>query len=178
MKRLIMCEGANELEIMRILLSFDCLVFGENELLGLTPYHARQLSKNAMVRTELNMYPKNDILIMRIGDKQNEKLKIPAEYRGKILGVEKYCTKPELEILLIIAEEMEHEYEKVKSRISPKEFAKKNITCGKYKYDNSSMFYKTYFADDCEKLISAIKEYKRTHKHLKDELYSADILKF
>ena len=42
MKRLIMCEGPNELEIMTILLLHDKLVFGERDLLGLTPYHARQ----------------------------------------------------------------------------------------------------------------------------------------
>ena len=62
MIRLIMCEGPNELEIMRILIRNDKLIFGEDDLLGLTPYHARQLS-NSQVRTELNMYPGNDVLI-------------------------------------------------------------------------------------------------------------------
>ena len=73
MKRLIMCEGPNELKIMRILLEYGCLIFGEDDLLGLTPYHARQIKGNAQVRTELNIYPGNDVLIMRIGDKQGEK---------------------------------------------------------------------------------------------------------
>ena len=40
MKRLIMCEGSNELEIMKILLENDALIFTEDDLLGLTPYHA------------------------------------------------------------------------------------------------------------------------------------------
>ena len=31
MKRLIMCEGPNELKIMRILLEYGCLIFGEDE---------------------------------------------------------------------------------------------------------------------------------------------------
>ena len=70
MIRLIMCEGPNELEIMRILIKNDKLIFGEDDLLGLTPYHARQLN-NSQVNTELNMYPGNDILIMRIGDVQH-----------------------------------------------------------------------------------------------------------
>ena len=68
MKRLIMCEGPNELEIMRILLEYDKLIFGEDELIGLTPYHARQIASSAQVRTELNMYPGNDVFIMRVGD--------------------------------------------------------------------------------------------------------------
>lgn len=46
MIRLIMCEGPNELEIMRILIRNDKLIFGEDDLLGLTPYHARQLSNS------------------------------------------------------------------------------------------------------------------------------------
>lgn len=36
MIRLIMCEGENELEIMRILIKNDKLIFGEDDLLGLT----------------------------------------------------------------------------------------------------------------------------------------------
>ena len=44
MKRLIMCEGPNELEIMQILLANDKLIFSEDELIGLTPYHARQIT--------------------------------------------------------------------------------------------------------------------------------------
>lgn len=57
MKRLIMCEGPNELGIMRILLENDKLIFGEDDLIGLEPYHARQITSNGQVRTQLNMYP-------------------------------------------------------------------------------------------------------------------------
>ena len=37
MKYLMMCEGTNELKIMQILL------FSSDELLGLVPFHARQI---------------------------------------------------------------------------------------------------------------------------------------
>ena len=94
---------------------YDKLIFGEYDLIGLTPFHARQITGNAQVRTELNIYPGNDVLIMRIGDVQNEKLTIPEDYREKITGVEKYCTKPEPEMLLIIAEGLTQEFEKAKS---------------------------------------------------------------
>ena len=124
MKRLIMCEGANELEIVRILLANNRLIFGEDELLGLTPYHARQITGNGQVRTELNIYPGNDVLIMRIGDAQKERLKIPEDYKGKIIGIEKYCTKPELEMLFLIAEDKVAGFEKNKSTVKPKDFAK------------------------------------------------------
>lgn len=177
MKRLIMCEGSNELEIMRILLNNGKLIFGEDELIGLTPYHARQLS-NSQVRTELNMYPRNDVLVMRIGDVQNDIFKIPNDYKKKIVEVRKYCTKPELEMLLIISEGLVLEFDKIKSKMSPKEFAKKHIKYGRRKYDNSTQFYRDYYGTNPDKLVKAIKEYKRIKGvHKKDEQYLADLLK-
>lgn len=178
MKRLIMCEGPNELEIIRILLENDALVFGEDDLLGLTPYFARQIEKSTQVQNELAMYPDNDVLVMRIGDKQRDALKIPADVKDKIIRTEKYCTKPELEMLLIISEGLVGEFEKTKSTVLPKEFAKSHIRCGRRKYNNETDFYREYYGGDCDKLVSAIREYKRIRKsHNKDELYLADILK-
>lgn len=87
---------------------------------------------------------------------QNEKLEIPSAYKDKITLVEKYCTKPELEMLLIISEDLADEYEKVKSKTKPKTFAKANIRCGKRRYDNSTAFYEEYFGQNCEKLVAAI----------------------
>ncbi len=178
MKRLIMCEGPNELAVINILLENDALKFNEDELLGLTPYHARQIS-TAQVQTALDIYPSSDIVVMRIGDTQNDELKIPKKYRGKIKRVEKYCTKPELEILLIISAGLVAEFEKTKSKLRPKEFAKANIRIGNKGYNNSSQFYKDYYENDCDKLKSAILEYYRLKKgaHEKDELYLADLLK-
>ena len=91
MKRLIICEGPNELCIMRILLNNDKLIFGEDELIGLTPYFARQLN-NATVKNELDIYPGKDVVVMRVGDVQNENLKIPEDYSEKIIrfGKKKY----------------------------------------------------------------------------------------
>ena len=45
MKYLILCEGPNELEIIRMLLEHDKLIFTEDDLLNLVPYHARQIEK-------------------------------------------------------------------------------------------------------------------------------------
>lgn len=111
-KLLVMCEGPNEKKIMDILLENDCLVFNEDDLLGLNVYHARQISKAAQVRTELNIYA-GEVEVLRVGDKQTDKLVIPKDYKNKIVKVDKYCTKPELEILLIISEGLLKEYDKV-----------------------------------------------------------------
>ena len=132
-----MCEGPNEKKIIDILLENGCLKFSHDDLLGLVPYHARQITKSGQVRAELNMYP-GKVDIYRIGDKQSDRLVIPKDYKDKICHVKKFCTKPELEILLIIAEGRMKEFEKAKSSLSPKEFAKIYIKCGKKKYDNST----------------------------------------
>lgn len=115
MKLLIMCEGPNELKIINILLENQKLKFTSDDLLGLVPYHARQIKSSAAVKAALNLYP-DEVHVLRIGDGQNEKLEIPSAYKDKITLVEKYCTKPELEMLLIISEDLADEYEKVKSK--------------------------------------------------------------
>lgn len=87
MKRLVMCEGANELTLFNILLENKALLFTEDELLGLTAYHARQIKTNAQVRMALNMYFGNDVVVMRVGDKLSDRLFIPADYKEKIFNV-------------------------------------------------------------------------------------------
>ncbi len=177
MKYLVMCEGPNELEVIKILLRHNCLKFTEDDLLGLVPYHARQIKNSGIVQAALNIYP-GKVVILRIGDKLNEKLCIPKKYQEKIVSVEKYCTKPELEILLIISEGLEKEFEKVKSKEKAKSFAKKNIRCGRRQYKNDTAFYTEYYGNNAKALVSSIKKYKHIKKsHNQDEHYLADLLK-
>lgn len=178
MKYLIMCEGPNEREIIRLLLENNRLVFTEDELLNLVPYFARQIHKSPSVQAALNLYP-GEVEVLRIGDKLSDSFKIPKEYKGKIKDVRKYCTKPELEMLLIISENLESEFEKVKSKKSPKDFSKENITYHKQRYNNNGTeFYRAYYEERIDLLVETIKRYKRLKgKHKKDEFYLADLLK-
>ena len=178
MKILIMCEGPNEKKVMDILLENGCLKFTQDDLLGLTIFHSRQISSSGQVRAELNQFP-GEVDVYRIGDKQNDKLVIPDDYKGKINTVTKYCTKPELEMLLIIAEGLVKDYEKVKSTTKAKAFAKQNIKYGKKYYDNSTKFYDDYFGHNVDVLVNAIIEYQRIRGkiHDKDEFCLADLLK-
>lgn len=57
MKLLIMCEGPNELKVINILLENQKLKFSSDDLLGLVPYHARQIKSSAAVKAALNLYP-------------------------------------------------------------------------------------------------------------------------
>lgn len=177
MKYLIMCEGPNELEVIKILLENHQLIFDRNDLLNLTPYHARQIKTSAAVKLALNIYPGN-VVVLRIGDAQTDKLIIPQEYKDKIVEVKKYCTKPEIEMLLIIAEDLLDEFEKVKSHMKPKDFAKQNIRLGRRRYDNSTNFYRDYFGRNVRILVDTIRKYKiKKGGHNKDEFYLADLLK-
>ncbi|HJD00520.1 MAG TPA: GNAT family acetyltransferase [Candidatus Dwaynia gallinarum] len=177
MKYLIMCEGSNELEVIKMLLEHDKLIFTNDDLLNLVPYHARQIGNNATVKSALNLYHGN-IHILRVGDKLNDKLKIPKEYERKIKDIKKYCTKPELEMLLIISENKHLDFEKVKSQTTPKRFSKENIVYNRIRYNGSTAFYREYYRERIELLVNAISRYKQLKgKHEKDEFYLADLLK-
>ena len=179
MKLLIMCEGPNEKAVVDMLLDEGRLKFSEDDLVGLTVYHARQLTA-PVIKTALSIYT-GDFEVYRIGDSMTDKLPVPADYKDRIKEVRKFCTKPELEMLLIIAEGKEAEFEKVKAgkhRMKPKDFCKANVVHNRKRYDNSTQFYRDYFGSDIETLVKVIKKYKQSHgAHKKDEEYLADLLK-
>lgn len=179
MRILLLCEGQNEEVLLNLLLKANALNFTIDDLIGLRPYALRQLN-NPTIISELK-HNASPVKVYRIGDKQKDKLSIPKSLKDIVSEKEiyKYCTKPELEMLLIINERLEKKYEKVKSTQSPKKFAKMNISYNGRKYDQSSDFLKEYYGGtNVKKLIDNIKKYKTYKKHNnKDELYLADILK-
>ena len=177
---LIMCEGPNERAVIEILLDSDKLIFTRDDVLGLRPLHARQIAGSAIVKNELNLYP-GCVDVLRIGDTLTDRFQIPAEYADKVRAVRKYCTKPEIEMLLIITEGLEDEFKKVKAgkrKQSAKVFSKEHIFYGRKRYDNSTQFYYDYFGDRPDELVEAIIRYKKIHgAHKKGEDYLADLLK-
>lgn len=177
---LVLCEGPNERAVIEILLDANKLIFTRDDILGLRPLHARQIAGSAIVKNELNLFP-GRVEVLRIGDTLTDRFQIPAEYEGKIGTVRKYCTKPEIEMLLILAEELQDEFGKVKAgkkKQSAKAFSKEHIFCGRKRYDNSTQFYVDYFGSRPEVLVQAIIRYKQTQgAHRKDEGYLADLLR-
>ena len=176
MKILIMCEGSNELKIINILLDGGKLKFTRDDLLDMRPFHARQLT-SPQLKPALDAYH-GEIEIYRVGDKMTDSLKIPKELSPVVISQRKFCTKPELEMLLIIAENKVAQFEKVKSSQKPKSFCKENVVFNHKNYDNSTAFYDNYFKGKIDQLVSAITEYHRIHgKHKADEGYLFDLLK-
>lgn len=176
MKYLIMCEGPNEKKIIELLLEHNKLSVSYDDLVGRQVYHARQIKTSTVVKTQLKIYG-GEVEVWRIGDKQSDKLVIPNDFKSQIKNITKYCTLPELEILLIISEQLFKEYEKTKSKIHPKQFAKENIVFNRNKYRCETKFYEEYYGQDIQKLISAIREYKqRNHSHSIEQHYLVEIL--
>lgn len=178
MRILLLCEGKNEEVLLNLLLDSNSLCITRDNLIGRRVYPVRQLS-NPIIKSELIHYGQ-PVTIYRVGDKQNDKLIIPKELKNIVYTdkIYKYCTKPELEILLILNENLIKEYDKVKSSQSPKTFAKKYIKYNGKKYDQSSEFLSIYYKGTrVENLIKNITDYKKYKKHNKDELYLYDLLK-
>lgn len=176
MKYLLMCEGNNEETVMNLLLEHNKLEFSRDDLIGLKPYPIRNL-ENAVIKSELKHY-NQPVIIYRIGDKQNDKLEIPSDLEHIVFkeNIFKYCTKPELEILMIINENLVSEFSKSKNSGDAKGFAKDKIKYNGRRYDQSSKFIEKYYEKNIDHLVANLIEYKRIKKHKKDELYLADLL--
>ena len=177
MKYLILCEGLNEVTIINILLDNNLLRFTRDDLIGLEIYHARQLVP--FLVSQILQYNSNVLQIIRIGDKLSDELKIPFSLEH-ILSKQQIIncrTHPELEILLIINQNLFSKYNKQKSNIRAKDFAKENILFNGEKYNNTSQFWYDYYAMRPHSLVNDIKKCSKIGKNKKNEIYLVDLLK-
>ena len=106
MKYLLMCEGKNEEALVNLLIDNNKLILTREDLIGRKPYNVRQLT-HPVIKTEIKHY-NDEIIVYRIGDKQSDEVKVPLDLKDYVSKsrIFKFCTKPELEILLIINEGM------------------------------------------------------------------------
>ena len=177
MKYLILCEGLNEVTIINILLDNNLLRFTRDDLIGLEIYHARQLVP--FLVSQILQYNSNVLQVIRIGDKLNDELKIPISLEH-ILSKQQIIncrTHPELEILLIINQNLFSKYNKQKSSIRVKDFAKENVLFNGEKYNNTSQFWYDYYATRPHSLVDDIKKCSKIGKNKKNEIYLVDLLK-
>ena len=165
MKILLACEGQSEVYLLNGLiergyLSFDCPLLLEE------PMHLRQLTEIAPI---INSLPVNEeIIVYRIGDTLKEALSTSKfKMRDDYIKSYKYCTKTEVEILVIINEGLYDEFLKAPKNTKPKSFINRHMPS----YDPA-----VYFLE--HDMLNALKEYKRIKKHKKDEFYLIDLLKY
>lgn len=174
MKYLVMLEGKTEKAFIEVLMEKGLFVIDEEDMLDLQPLLKRQI--DGYVATMIRQLPfEEKVRVIRIGDKISDKLKkIPKDIIGKIESEEKYLTRPEFEMLMIIHEGLFKEYQKVKSTKKAKVFAKENIKCNGVRYNNSSEWVKEYFTPiDIKKLLT---KYRRLLKHDKTQKHLLDLI--
>ena len=165
---IIACEGKSELILINHLIERDVFFAKPEELLDDRPLHMRQLTDIEAVINSLDI--NEEIYVYRIGDTQKDKLDL-SRFKERIKHIHIYnvCTKPEIEILIILAENKYREYCKIshEMNIGPKQYAK--------------MAFKNYHSIEKyieqHDIVQAIKNYKKVKKHKAGEMYLADLIK-
>lgn len=166
----IICEGSAEEAIMEILIENDLLHFKKEDLLEEQVIRCRSPKKfeERYLRTDFS----RKIKVYRILDSHKEKFKLSKTFQDKV-EVETVVTSPEIEMLIIHAENAYKDYLKKKSKVKPSDYCKTVLKLPKVKeYE----WVKAYFSD-VDKLLSAMKEYDRCTKKRKGELTLLDLVK-
>ena len=162
------CEGAAENAVMDILLDAELLVFSREEMLEEAVIRCRDGKKFEQKYLRKGFAEK--ISVIRILDSRREKFKIGKAYEHKI-DVINVVTAPEIDMLIIFAENQYKEFKK--SGKKPSDVCKENL---KMRDVKSYKHVLDYFRDSSV-LVAAIKEYHRTARIPKGEYTLLDLLK-
>lgn len=162
------CEGAAESAIIDILVDHDLLLFPRSEMLDERVIRCRNAKK--FEERYLRKGFDEPISVIRILDSRREEFHLSKAYAHKV-DVINVITAPEIEMLII---HNEGAYEKFKrSGKKPSDFCKTALKMHEVKSYN---FVKAYFSKP-EKLVEAIKAYRRTAKAQRGEYMLSDLLK-
>ena len=162
------CEGNAECTIIEILLDNGMLVFSRDNLLDNEICRCRNAKE--FQKRYLGMSFKRKITVYRILDSRREKFNLSTAYKNKVDVID-IITAPEIEMLIILNEDKYTDFKKKK--LKPSEYCKQLL---KKRNVKSSGFIKEYFKD-VNKLVNAIKEYKRVSKIPTGEKCLYDLLK-
>lgn len=165
-KYAVIAEGAAEKAVIDILFDNEKLIFKREEILEGEVLTSRSASNFA--EQYLSFKFEGKITVYRILDSRKENFKIPKEYEDKFENIN-VITRPEIEILVIIAENLYDKYKKSKEK--PSVFIAKHVKTFNKSYD----FYKMYF-NDVEVLVKCIVEYNRITRLETVEIYLNTIL--
>lgn len=162
------CEGAAENAIIDILLDCNLLIFEREEMLDEQVIRCRDAKafETRYLRKGFN----DKISVIRILDSRRENFRLGKAYQHKI-DVINVITAPEIEMLIIFAEDKYKEFKK--SGKKPSDFCKQDL---RMKDVKSYQFVREYFADT-EILINAIQTYTSVSKVQKNEYTLMDLLK-
>ncbi|WP_142393243.1 hypothetical protein [Alkalicoccus urumqiensis] len=129
-------------------------------------------SAKSFEKRHLNKAMPDKMTVYRVVDSNKEKFKLSKvnEHKVEIVNV---VTKPEIEMLIIIAEGKYDDYQNKAGRYGkPSDYVKSQL---KYPHAKSAAFINDYFRD-VTKLTEAIREYRRLHPQEKKAIPLADLL--
>lgn len=161
------CEGGAEHAIMDILLENNSLRFERHQLLDEKILDIRSASKFEQQYLRKNF--KNKITIYRVLDSRRENFKLSRLYKDKV-EVINVITAPEIEMLIIHSENKYDAFKK--TTMKPSDYCKQNLKLPDVK---SYQFVRDYFSD-VEKLISAIRTYRKKANIQNREITLCDLL--
>lgn len=151
------CEGVAEETIINLLLKSGKLCFTENDLVNRNVTLLRRADEIA--ETFLKQEYSREIVILRIVDREKDNFKLPKIYSLRhSIEVIDIVTKPEIEFLHILSENLRDKFEHEKRkdrRIKPSSFCKEHIS----QNVKSKDFIEQMYSGDIEKLINAIRKY-------------------
>lgn len=156
------CEGNAEEAIIDLLLEHNKLCFNREDLVC---GKCTQLRKGIDIAQEyLRQEFERGVAILRIQDREKDKFKLPRPYCS--IPVIDVVTKPEIEILHIIAENCEQDFEhckRLKKNLKPSEYCKGYFSkqnTARIKIVKSKEFVESMYANNIDKLIDAIRRYR------------------
>ena len=167
----VLCEGRSEKLLIERLLDDDSLSFDRSQIISGEPVIRNKIK---LILPQVHTIPPDEqIIILRVGDTLNDAF-LPQKYELSYrlskgtLSIDKACTKPEIEILIIIANNKLKEYKK--ADLKPKGFVKGKIKESKKFID---------FLDSLSKdeLIQVLLEYRSLKGKSQKEKCVADFLK-
>ena len=162
------CEGGAEKTIIELLLDSNSLIFSYDDLLE---GEILRFRKARDFETQyLRKYFNEKVTVLRILDSRRERFAWSKAYAHKV-DVFNVVTAPEIEMLVILSENKYKEFKG--SNLKPSEYCKSFLG---YSNVKRPVFIEAYFKD-LDKLITAIKRYKKVSKINHGEYALADLLK-
>lgn len=172
-------EGTAEEVIIKKLFGSNKLVFKNRDVCNgekLIRKFTKTRAAKKFAEENLKMdYGSSHVNILRILDSKREKFNLGRVYEGRILAREirvfNILTRPEIEILIIIAEGHYERFTNRAGKIKANIYCERELKLGNIK---SARTVTDYFTDE-DKLISSIVEYNRLHAK-RGELSIFDLL--
>lgn len=150
----LICEGKCEKYVVEKLLDDDLLIFDRNQLLDKKVLSGEFRNANKFSNKYLTLGYDKKIKVLLVVDKE-VKLKIKKIFSHNIDDQICIITRPEIEMLMIMAMGQYNNYQKVKSKQKPSDYMKSLVGESVKNEKYVEKFYNQY------DLVSAIKEYHK-----------------